>query len=87
MRHLRLHMDGDSFFAENSHPQNIMKKYGITYSHATPQSMGHQWWFWNCENIPDNLPDFFSDLNIDPMDCIGFGLNREDAERINDEKK
>lgn len=82
MKHLRMYMEGDSFSAENAHPQNIMKKYGITYTHCTPQSMGNQWWFWNCENIPDNLPDFFTDLDVDPMDCVGFGLSFKEAQEI-----
>ena len=63
-----------------------MKELGITYQHATPQSMGDQWWFWNCENVPDTLPEDLEDLNLDPMTCIGYGLSKEDAEKIRDYK-
>lgn len=64
------------------HPQNAMKLLGITYQHATPQSIGDQWWFWNCENIPNPLPTFLSELESDPMDCIGWGLDKETAKLI-----
>jgi hypothetical protein len=69
------------------HAQKAMKEMGITYQHATPQSMGDQWWFWNCENTPDELPLFLSILNLDPMGCIGWGLSQERAEAIRDFSK
>lgn len=71
---------------ENRHPQAVMKELGITYQHATPQSMGDQWWFWNCENIPENIPKYLTDLNLDPMNCIGHGLSTGDAIKIRDYK-
>jgi len=66
------------------HPQNVMKRLCITYQHATPQTMGDQWWFWNCENLPDVLPDHITELALDPMECIGHGLSKEEAEKIRD---
>jgi hypothetical protein len=69
---------------ETRHPQTVMKELGITYQHATPQSMGDQWWFWNCENIPEDLPKYLTSLNLDPMECIGYGLSQEDAKKIQD---
>jgi hypothetical protein len=77
--HLRL----DIYYAKK-HAQKIMKDLGITYQYATPQSMGDQWWFWNCENIPKQLPPEITELKLDPMECIGHGLSREDAEKIRD---
>jgi len=68
------------------HPEAIMKSLGITYQHATPQSLGDQWWFWNCENVPGNLPYFLEELKLDPMEQIGFGLSRKNAEWIRDYK-
>ena len=69
------------------HPQKALKELGITYQHATPQSMGDQWWFWNCENVPDDMPGFLTELKSDPMECIGYGLNTEIAEKIRDYNK
>jgi len=66
------------------HPQEVMKHLGITYQHATPQSMGDCWWFWNCENLPDELPEYLTVRERDPMECIGYGLSQEDAEKIRD---
>ena len=40
------------------HPQKVMKELEITYQHATPQIIRDQWWFWNCENIPEQLPPY-----------------------------
>lgn len=68
------------------HPQKAMKELGITYQHATPQSIGDQWWFWNCENLPEHLPPFLTEMDMDPMKCIGFGLSQEIAEKIRDYK-
>lgn len=69
---------------ENRHAQTVMKELGITYQHSTPQSLGDCWWFWNCENLPDELPVFLRKADRDPMKCIGWGLSQEDAESIRD---
>ncbi len=69
---------------EGKHPQQVMEDLGITYQEATPQSIADQWWFWNCKNVPDKLPEYLSDLNLDPMECIGFGLSKELAAEIRD---
>jgi len=68
--------------APKGHPQEVMKELGITYQHATPQSLGDQWWFWNCENIPDTLPGYLEVVQLEPMECIGHGLSKENAEMI-----
>ena len=64
------------------HAQTIMKELGITYQNSTPQTICDQWWFWNCENVPDSLPNYIEPLNLDPMECIGWGLSEEDAVKI-----
>ena len=69
---------------EARHAQEVMKDLGITYQHSTPQSMGDCWWFWNCEDIPEDLPQYLSVSDRDPMNCIGYGLSQQDAERIRD---
>lgn len=76
-RHLRF-----SCLSSTGHPQQVMKELGITYQYATPQSLGDQWWFWNCENVPEMLPKGITELNIDPMEQIGKGLSIEEAESI-----
>lgn len=69
---------------ENRHPQVVMKELGIAYQHSTPQSMCDQWWFWNCENLPEKMPSYLTLLDLNPMECIGFGLSKECAEKIRD---
>lgn len=71
---------------ESRHAVKVMEALGITYQHRTPQTMGDQWWFWNCENLPEKLPSYLTLLNLNPMDAIGYGLSKEDAEKIRDYK-
>jgi hypothetical protein len=85
---MTIHLRLDIYGWVGEHPQKYMESLGITYQHATPQSIADQWWFWNCENIPENLPERFSILNIDdPMQHIGNGLSEEWAIKIRDYKK
>ncbi len=75
-------MTADFECNEKRHAQAVMQELGITYQHATPQSVSDSWWFWNCENVPDALPPYLSPLNVDPMKAIGWGLSQEEAEAI-----
>lgn len=77
---------GDVRRLGSMHPQKAMRELGINYQHATPQSAGDQWWFWNCENLPEELPPFLTEMSVDPISCIGFGLSQENAEAIRDYK-
>lgn len=80
--HLALDIPYDG---SKEHPQHIMKRLGISYQHSTPQSIADQWWFWNCENIPDPLPKNIRVLDItDPAEMISYGLSKEIAEKIRD---
>ena len=67
-----------------THPQNLMKSLGIEYILATPQSMGVQWWFWGCTNVPDPLPEYLTILDVDPLKAVGYGLSAKDANMIID---
>jgi hypothetical protein len=82
MRHLRYELQTADELGESRHAQVVMKDLGINYFHSTPQSLGDQWWFWCCENVPDQLPPYLTVLDLDPMECIGYGLSAEDAKRI-----
>ena len=66
----------------DKHPQLVMRELGITYQHATPQSIGDQWWFWNCNGVPAELPKYLTPLDLAPHECIGFGLSQEVADKI-----
>lgn len=50
------------------HPQSQMKKLGITYKQSIPQSICDQWWFGECENIPNPLPGYLDELSQSAMD-------------------
>lgn len=77
-----MHLRFDLYAWGGEHPQKVMRDLGITYQHATPQSLGDQWWFWNCENVPDPLPEMLRVAELDPHKCIGYGLSKEDADKI-----
>jgi hypothetical protein len=64
------------------HPQEVMKRLGITYEIATPQSLVDRWWFWGCRNVPDELPDWLTVLPLSPREAVGHGLSMADALRL-----
>lgn len=69
-------------YGGSKHPQTVMNELGITYRYAIPQSIADQWWFFNCKNVPDPLPEHFSLIESDPLQLVGHGLSKEDAEDI-----
>ena len=83
LKHLHYNLDiALRDVGEMRHPQVVMDELGIKYQHATPQSLFDCWQFWNCENVPDELPDYLQEKNIDPLDFVGYGLNQEMADAI-----
>jgi hypothetical protein len=50
---------------EERHAQTVMNELGITYHHGVPQSIGDCWLFYECENVPENLPPYIEALNND----------------------
>lgn len=67
---------------ENRHAQVVMRELGINYQHASPQSLGDQWWFWNCTEVPASLPKYLTALDLDPHEAIGYGLSKDLADKI-----
>ena len=70
------------------HAQICMRELGITYQLAVPQSLGDCWWFFNCENVPEELPEWatvrdFGDLNT----LVGFGLSQANADALLEARK
>ena len=53
-----------SYEGDNRHAQQAFKELGIVYKHAIPQTMGDQWWFLDCEFIPENLPRYITELEL-----------------------
>ena len=40
-------------------------------------------WFWNTDvESLDDLPSYLSELNLEPEKCYGYGLGKEDIEKI-----
>ncbi len=81
-KHLIYDIEKAHYAGETRHAIIVMNTLGIIYQHRTPQSMGPQWTFWNCENIPDSLPEFIRLVNFTPRIGIGHGLSSEMAEAL-----
>jgi hypothetical protein len=82
-RHLRYCLLTAGFNCkENRHPQKVMRELGIEYQISTPQSLYDCWQFWNCSNIPEELPAYLTAMDIDPQDCVGHGLTEEMADAL-----
>jgi hypothetical protein len=86
IKHLKIDLISMFYANEQRHVLEVMKELGITCQYRTPQPISDSWWFWNCENIPEALPDYIKELIADPMECIGFGLSEEMAIQIRDYK-
>jgi len=81
-KHLVLDLYGAALAGDSRHAQAVMKDLGITYQKSVPQSLFDSWWFFNCENVPDDFPDWITELKAELDACIGHGLTAEDVEDI-----
>lgn len=81
-RHLRFKLREAYDVGETRHAQEVMRSLGITYKLAVPQTMGDQWWFFNCDGIPKELPSYITPLDGKLKEYLGFGLSQEDIENL-----
>ena len=68
MINLRYDYIGASRNGEGRHAQAVMKSLGIKYKDSTPQSIADQYWFWECENVPEELPGYITKLDFNKED-------------------
>lgn len=72
-----------SLYDTEEHPQRLLKRLGIKYAIAVPQTIADCWQFYLCEYDPDTIPDhIYIENGIDPHKRIGYGLSPEDAAKI-----
>lgn len=83
-----MHLIFDQYhqFKDYMHTQKRMELLGIKYQYAVPQSLYACWWFFNCTNIPEILPEYLWELKINPEGCIGYGLSKDMVDNINNWK-
>ena len=74
------HLNYSLYSAPSGHPQKVMADLGIAYQIAVPQSLYDSWHFWNCENLPNPLPNFLRVMTMQPEDAVGRGLSKEDVD-------
>jgi len=78
MKNLRLFTCG-----LKSTPSEVMRGLGLTWSHSVSQGAFDQHWYFNVSGkIPEPLPDFLSEIKIDPHQLVGYGLSQDDADAI-----
>ena len=61
--------------------QNVfteMERLGIDWQHAEHLLIGEQWWFFNCENVPEKLPHYIEELH----GSIESYLKGEDLKKV-----
>jgi len=46
------------------HARNVMHDLGIKFGRSIPQSVGDQYWFFDCEDLPEVLPDYIHKLDF-----------------------
>lgn len=52
-----MHLELDIYSFTQTYPQEYIKNLGIEYSHIWCSTMADFIIFWNCRNVPKNLPD------------------------------
>ena len=50
----------------SGHAFEEMQRLGIEWQHAEHIGIGDQWWFFNCENVPCELPHYIKELPEGP---------------------
>ena len=57
-------MTGALMAGEKRPPAIVMRELGIRYEDSLMQSLFDAVWYYNCTNIPENLPDYISELKV-----------------------
>lgn len=87
LKHIKLCLRNAYENGLTAHPQEVMSLLGIQYSHSTPQSTGDMWQFWNCSNIPEELPKGLTIEDWNPLEWVGYGLSEVKAKEIMERAK
>jgi hypothetical protein len=81
-----MHLVYSLYIASYEADAKSIENLGIACQHIVFQPMGDCYWLWNCKNVPNSLPAYIKELQLDPMNQIGWGLTQEEAEMIRDYK-
>lgn len=73
---------GAELKGEKRNPREVMQSLGITSQHFTLQSVSDKWQFWNCKNVPKELPSFIKEFKPKPKPSIGRKLSMEEIQAI-----
>ena len=88
MKHLKYCLMTAGFdCSENRHAQVVMKELGITYKLAVPQSMADQWQFFCCENLPEELPKFLTEICKDNNFKNYSGISEDNLKMLKNSMK
>lgn len=87
MQHLRYKIDCADYAGEQRHPQEVLRELGISYALAVPQSMGEQWWLFDCSY--ETLPSYITPMVADAWMVRQYNLPtkyRNDSLRNNNDR-
>lgn len=80
--HLNYNLISAHMSGEKRHAERTMQDLGISYLVAVPQPISDSWWFFCCEDVPDSLPKYLTQITCQVKDLIGWGLSPGDVDRI-----
>ena len=76
-KHLRI--DGKEI---TFNPNEVLLKLGVTWQHQICSSLALVTYYFNCENVPEVLPEGFTEVTTPLEDFIGYGLSKKDIKKI-----
>jgi len=82
MMNLNYDIIGAELSGEKRNPREVIQSLGITSQHFTLQSVSDKWQFWNCKNVPKELPSFIKEFKLKPKSSIGRKLSIEEIQAI-----
>lgn len=81
---VNLYLDSysQSMARDSRHAEEVMKDLGIHYEYSRGSAALNGWIFWNCENVPDELPNWLKVRDGTTMDDVGHWLTKELAAEL-----
>ena len=75
MKHLRYDVYGAGLVGEMRRPEEVLREIGVEFECAIPQSMGDQWWLFNCTH--GELPKYITEMKANTWLVNQYKLPKE----------
>ena len=70
MKHLRYNIPAAFRAGEKRHPQEVMRECGVTFEKLIIQSMGDDWFLFDCQYV--RLPSFIIEMGVDEWPACAY---------------